>query len=350
MSWSQVTWFVRCHGQLAATATFVWLMGCGGGASTPTADAGATTPDSGSAADGGMSQSGRCSVITESINAAGFAGKVTVTCDGTYALVASDTYPDHVKMTGITGTNDQLPVPAVGYKSPIVLAPSRAAAVTSIDAALGVAVNGVPIYDYTSQGTNSLSVYDPKADTKLTGELDQCNGHAGRGDDYHYHAAPTCMMGVMKNKGPAAIVGWAFDGYPIYGNTNPDGTVIKTGELDVCNGKSDPVFGYRYHTSDVHPYITQCLSGNFDTAKAPRVAPLSAQDGGGGRPPGAKAPGGVTNLVFVEAPDGTRTMTYQHQGTSYSIAYRSASAPNCYTFSDQSYTTAGVLKTGTYCR
>jgi hypothetical protein len=45
-----------------------------------------------------------------------------------------------------------------------------------------VAVNGVPIYDYSSQGTLDLAAYDPRFDTVLTGELDQCNGHSGRGD------------------------------------------------------------------------------------------------------------------------------------------------------------------------
>jgi hypothetical protein len=252
-------------------------------------------------------------VIARSIEEAGFAAKVTVTCDGAYANLASDTYPDHVKMTGITGTNDQVPVPAPGYVSPIALAPVRAATPTSIDAALGVAVNGVPIYDCSSQGNNDLSVYDPRLDTKLTGELDLCNGHAGRGDDYHYHAAPTCMIDAMKNKGPAAILGWGFDGYPIYGNTNPDGTPIAAGELDVCNAKNDPTFGVRYHTSDAHPYILQCLVGQVDLAKAPRVPPLSEQ-GGSGKPPGTKPPGGVTNLALVEAADGTRTMTYEPAG------------------------------------
>ena len=36
---------------------------------------------------------------------------VTVTCDGDVALVTSDTYPDHEMMTGIVGTNEQIPVP-----------------------------------------------------------------------------------------------------------------------------------------------------------------------------------------------------------------------------------------------
>jgi hypothetical protein len=225
----------------------------------------------------------------------------------------------------------------------------RAAKPTSIDAALGVAVNGVPIYDYSSQGDNNLAAYDPKADTKLTGELDLCNGHAGRGDDYHYHAAPVCMIDAMKNKGPGAILGWGFDGYPLYGNTNPDGTAIAPGELDVCNAKADATFGVRYHTSDKHPYVLQCLVGQVDLAKAPRVPPL-AKAGGGGKPPGTKPSGGVANLALVEGADGMRTMTYDHAGKTYSIKYKPSSTPGCWDFEEQSYTTGGALVKSTYCR
>jgi hypothetical protein len=351
-------------------AALVWaLAGCPGGG--PTTDASSTTDASPAAdvtsgvdagasedvpiasdatQDAGSGPTARCAVVTESIRAAGFSDKVTVRCDERYAYVISDTYPDHVKMDGIRGTNDQVPVPAPGYTSPIALAPVRAAQPTSIDAALGVAVNGVPIYDYSSQGTLDLSAYDPRFDTVLTGELDQCNGHSGRGDDYHYHASPTCMIAAMRNRGPAAILGWGFDGYPIYGDQNPDGSPIAAGALDVCNAQPDPVFGQRYHTSAMHPYIIQCLVGQVDLMMAPRVAPLTRLGGGGGRPPGEKPPGGVTMLHLAENADGSRRMTYVHSGTTYSIAYRPSSTMNCWDFEDTSYTTRGALQRGTYCR
>jgi hypothetical protein len=310
----------------------------------------------GAGSDAGMLRDGsvltsteRCGHIVRSIEEAGFGAAVTVSCAGTYASIVSDTVPDHVLMNGITGTNDQVPVPAPGYTSPIALSPVRAAAPTSIDAALGVAVNGVPIYDYSAQGNNDLSAYDPKLDTKLTGELDVCNGHAGRGDDYHYHAAPTCMISAMKNKGPSAILGWGFDGYPIYGDQNPDGSTLAAGELDVCNAIPDATFGMRYHTSTTHPYILQCLVGEVDLTKAPRVAPLSKQ-GGGGKPPGEKPQGGVTNLELATTADGTRTMTYVHNGQSYSIQYKPAATAGCFDFEEKSFTTGGVLTKSTYCR
>ena len=337
---------------LLAIALAGFTDACGGAMTNGASDGG---PGHGGGPEAGVdaatgTPADRCAQIGKSISEAGFDAKVTMHCDDQYAYLISDTYPDHPKMTGITGTNDQVPVPAPGYSSPIVLAPVHANTVTSIDAAVGVAVNGVPIYDYTSQGMKHPAVYDPRVDTKATGELDLCNGHAGRGDDYHYHALPTCMVAAMKNKGPAAILGWGFDGYPIYGNENPDGTPIGAGELDICNAKRDPTYGYRYHTSDTHPYIIQCLVGTFDLTKAPRVPPLDKLGGGMGRPPGAKPPGGVTNLTLVEAGDGTRTMTYTWMTKMYSISYKPSSTAKCWDYADQSFTTGGVLQKNTYCR
>lgn len=57
-------------------------------------------------------------------------------------------------MTGIVGTNEQLPVPAE-YSAPIILTPKLGDTPLTRDAALGVAVNGVPIYDYTAGGEMS---------------------------------------------------------------------------------------------------------------------------------------------------------------------------------------------------
>jgi hypothetical protein len=267
-------------GGSAMASLVLAVFACGGGT--------LATPDAGTS-DAAPVATDRCAVITRSIQEAGFAAKVTVTCDARYANVASDTYPEHAKMDGITGTNDQVPVPAPGYVSPIPLAPVRAASPTTIDAALGVAVNGVPIYDYSSQGMNDIYTYDPKADTKLTGEL------------------------------------------------------------DVCNAKADGTFGARYHTSDAPPYVFQCLVGQVDLARAPRVAPLT-QPNGMGKPPGSKPPGGVTNLHLAEASDGTRTMTYDWSGKTYSIAYKPSATPGCWDFVETSFTTGGVAVRSTYCR
>ena len=95
-----------------------------------------------------------CAAVTESVAEAGFDDRVTVTCTDSHAVIRSDTYPDHEKMTGIVGTNEQVPVPA-DYAAPILLAPTLGTTPLTRDAALGIAGNGVPIYDYRGGGEMS---------------------------------------------------------------------------------------------------------------------------------------------------------------------------------------------------
>jgi len=292
-------------------------------------------------------ESEACSNIRNSITSSGLEG-VTVTCDNTYAFVQSDTYPDHSLMNGITGTNEQLPVPAEGYAAPILLNPTVSNSKTTIDAALGVAVNGVPIYDYSAQGELDVHGYDATKDTFVLGQLDECGGHAGRGDDYHYHAKPTCMIEKMDNVTDATIIGWGYDGFPLYADANPDGTPIPDGALDVCNGQEDEKFGYRYHTSVEAPYIIQCLVGKVDTAVLPRVAPLKGDDARADlRPPR----GSVENLQHVELEDGTRSLTYTYNGEEYYTKFKpSATDAKCYDFQQRTISNGGAQESGTYCR
>jgi hypothetical protein len=62
------------------------------------------------------------------------------------------------------------------------------------------------------------------------------------------------------------VIGFAFDGFPIYGPYESDGLMAKeaTGELslDSCNGHTDSVRGYHYHvTPGRFPYIIGGYAG-----------------------------------------------------------------------------------------
>ena len=295
-----------------------------------------------------------CAAVIASIEEAGFADTVTVTCEDGHAVIASDTYPDHTLMTGIVGTNEQLPVPAEDYAAPIPLVPALGDVPQTRDSSLGVAVNGVPIFDYTGGGEMSvedLYHYQTQHDTLQTQQLDVCGGHAGRGDDYHYHVKPTCMIEMMDNADDNPIIGWAFDGFPIYGDDNPDGSRIAADTLDVCNGQADEVFGYRYHTSDGAPYIIQCLMGAVaDMRDLPRISPLPPPDGGPPLDPGRPPRGGVENLTYAETGDGLRSMDYTYQGEAYYMRYTPTATPGCYTFETRTVTNGGEVRSGEYCR
>ena len=300
----------------------------------------------------GFAHEDHCTMVGNSVSEAGFQDRVSVTCTENHAVIQSDTYPEHEKMTGIVGTNEQVPVPA-NYAAPIILTPKLGTEPLTRDAAVGVAVNGVPIYDYTAGGEMNqadLAHHQAKHDTLQTGQLDACGGHAGRGDDYHYHIKPTCMIEQMANSGPNAIIGWAFDGFPIYGNTNPDGSEIANGALDVCTGQVDEAFGYRYHTSETAPYIVQCLMGEVpDFDRLPRVRPLSSAKGGGAEP-GRPPQGGVENLIFTEAADGTRSMDYSYRGSDYFIRYTPSNNLGCYDFETRTVTNGSEIQRGEFCR
>ena len=162
------------------------------------------------------------------------------------------------------------------------------------------------------------------------------------------------MIEMMENAGDDAIIGWAFDGFPIYGDNNPDGTAIAKGDLDVCNGQPDDTFGYRYHTSTDAPYIVQCLMGEVAEMRAlPRVPPLRSASSWWGRGKAAGRPpsGGVEDLVFKEdTTTGTRSMDYTYQGNAYYMRYTPTETPDCYAFETRTVTNNGEIETGEYCR
>ena len=194
--------------------------------------------------------------------AASTTGDASVSCDGTYAYIGSSGLATHTMMNGITATNLQVPIGQNFYGAnawKIPLNPTIAATTTSaVDGPIGVAINGVPIFNPCKQGGCQ------NGDTKVLGELDVCNGHAGRADDYHYHAAPTCLMaGKAASYWDTHPIGWALDGFAIFGYNDPDGT---TATRDgICGGNTGAVTnapsGYSYHVTDASPYVLSCLRG-----------------------------------------------------------------------------------------
>ena len=72
-------------------------------------------------------------------------------------------------------------------------------------------------------------------------------------------ASNQCESGVCKSNAHSPKLGYAFDGFPIYGPFT-DGGVLPT-DLDVCNGRTHPSLGYIYHVSPTPPYGPGCYAG-----------------------------------------------------------------------------------------
>ena len=127
---------------------------------------------------------------------------------------------------------------------------------------------------------------------------DSHNGHTQPGGLYHYHGNPNALFDPKETAEGSPVIGFAADGFPIYGphyidsktgkmltaksgytlksgarptgDSSPggsyDGTYIQdyeftnAGSLDECNGMT--VNGhYGYYVTDSYPYVMGCLSG-----------------------------------------------------------------------------------------
>ncbi|MZR31951.1 YHYH protein [Sneathiella litorea] len=138
---------------------------------------------------------------------------------------------------------------------------------------VGVALDGVPIF------SDAPSIQH----TGHMPALDTCGGHVDPGGWYHWHATSTDIETVFKKENVAADCalpqdssakfGYAFDGYAIYGSTDPDGSTPT--DLDACRGhvgvtEEGHEAAYHYHATDEFPNLPKCLVGlvaqdNFKT-------------------------------------------------------------------------------------
>jgi hypothetical protein len=77
---------------------------------------------------------------------------------------------------------------------------------------------------------------------------------------------------VDDGRSHSPIIGFAFDGFPVYGPYESDGLMAKDiaaggNQLDACNGHQDELRGYHYHaTPNRFPYIIGGYAGVVETS------------------------------------------------------------------------------------
>ena len=114
----------------------------------------------------------------------------------------------------------------------------------------GVAVNGVVFFNPFDATMNDA-----------TNIMDYCCGHPNPMNQYHYHKYPICVNTPFADRGngPSEVIGFAFDGLPIYGPYQSAGVMAKdstTNPLNAFNACYDDVRGWHYHvTPGKFPYI-----------------------------------------------------------------------------------------------
>ena len=102
--------------------------------------------------------------------------------------------------------------------------------------------------------------------------LDQCFGHP-YSQQYHYHAYSWKCFPNQGTTGQSPLLGYAMDGFGIYGPRGADGKEIPNSQLDECHGRTAPVLWngkvqniYHYVLNSEYPYAVGCFRGVVDPA------------------------------------------------------------------------------------
>jgi hypothetical protein len=219
-----------------------------------------------------------------------FTDNVKVTFTDKYMIVESDGIPNHPHGDFPNATNPNS-IKKQNYKFYIPLEPKPAAKPTKTPfGPIGVAINGIPFYNqYNAEGGDAVKLE----------VFDSCCGHPDQLGRYHYHKYPVCVKSPFKDPvgEHSPLIGYAFDGYAIYGPNDDDGKPPT--DLDECNGHTDKEHGYHYHVTASYPYILGAYHGVVEQKNLEHGPPggrggpgdgsrMSPPGGRGNGPPGGR--------------------------------------------------------------
>lgn len=123
--------------------------------------------------------------------------------------------------------------------------------------AIGYTLSGVAIYNGFDAGGNDAVAHEVQ---------DACHGHPQQQGQYHYHDLTPCIDD--SGTGHSQLVGYALDGFGIYGSRGENGQTLTNADLDECHGHThqiewdgQTVSMYHYHATTEFPYTLGCFKG-----------------------------------------------------------------------------------------
>ncbi|CAK0801169.1 unnamed protein product [Prorocentrum cordatum] len=144
---------------------------------------------------------------------------------------------------------------------------------------VGVFYNAAMLYSpYGGPRHGTVTGWQTSATYAEGNTFDPCGGHGSSASSpsYHVHVPPSCLLNQLgqTDSSHSPHLGWAFDGFPIYGPRGPNGTMMQTCTVtggtygtDVCtddcggyysaDGTIDD-FVYRYYTLGQYNDGTSC--------------------------------------------------------------------------------------------
>ncbi len=216
----------------------------------------------------------------------GWGKSVTVTSSGSYMTVLSNGIPSHqvgVFPTMLDANADGRPdnpntIKAQTYNYKISLAPKRASSTISLPMGpIGIALSGAVFF-------NPLNA--EKQDAVQVEVFDMCQGHPEMQGRYHYHELSSCFE--VGSEGHSFLIGYAFDGYGVYGPYEDTGVLAKG--LDSCNGHEHGSYGYHYHATMKYPYLLGCYTGVVENSNLDQIGGKNMGSGSGAQMNGGQTP------------------------------------------------------------
>lgn len=208
-------------------------------------------------------------------------GSFTISIQGDQRVFTGNDLPDHptgtfpVDPSDDAYTVDRNPnsIQEQSITLSLPLTPIASAQPNCVGGEVGIMLSGVVIF----------SAFDAEGRDAVAHEVqDNCDGHPQVSGFYHYHSLSDCIVDAA-DSGHSSLVGYAFDGYGIYGYYGEDGAEVTNEELDACHGHThmiewdgQMVEMYHYHATHEFPYVVGCFHGT------PAVRALSAGAGQGG--------------------------------------------------------------------
>lgn len=196
-----------------------------------------------------------------------FGNGTQIALSGTTVVITTRDLPDHkspywgvgnalyeAPQAGMTVNPNLISAQSITFRIPA--SPARAAASSTPLGPMGVATNGVALFNQYAAGMTPLG---PEILS-----FDRYNGHPTPQSQYHYHVEPLWLTASAKS----TLVGVLLDGFPVYGPQ--DSTGATPSDLDSCNGHTGttpdyPGGIYHYHITSAPPYIAGCFAGSIGT-------------------------------------------------------------------------------------
>lgn len=135
--------------------------------------------------------------------------------------------------------------------------------------AIGVMLTGAQLYNALDGLGRDAAAHEV---------LDTCNGHPDQSGTYHYHMIGKCMSDP--GTGHSNLLGFAADGFGIYGVRGTDGKTLTDADLDACHGHTHAILWngktvamYHYHMTYDYPYSLGCYRGTPASRPGPPGSP-----------------------------------------------------------------------------